>query len=99
MLSGRVMLVSSQCHCNSLNVSPKRCGGDTDFGSEMLNLANPYSEAVKTSQALPRLLLEIPDRPRRHLRDHGHWPACLEELRKCLRRYKLGQDRIGDDEG
>jgi hypothetical protein len=63
MLSGRVILVSSQCHCNSLNVNPKRCGGDTDFGSEMLNLANPYSEAAKTSQALPRVLLEIPTVP------------------------------------
>jgi hypothetical protein len=63
MLSGRVMLVSSQCHCNSLNVNPKRCGGETDFGSEMLNLANPYSEAAKTSKALPRFLLEIPTVP------------------------------------
>ena len=59
MFSGRVMLVSSQCHCNSLNVNPKRRGGDTDSGSEMLNLANPNSEAAKTSQALPRFPLEL----------------------------------------
>jgi hypothetical protein len=63
MLSGSVMLVSSQCHCNSLNVRPNRCGGDTDCGNEMWNLANPYSEAAKTPQALPRLLREIPRVP------------------------------------
>ncbi|SRR6478609_3241721 len=60
MLSGRFMLVSSQCHCNSLKVRPNRSGGDTDCGNEMLNLAKPYSEAAKTPQALPKLLLEIP---------------------------------------
>ena len=54
MLSGSVMLVSSQCHCNSLNVRPNRCGGDTDCGNETWNLANPYSEAAKTPQALPK---------------------------------------------
>jgi hypothetical protein len=53
MLSGSVMLVSSQCQCNSLNARPNRCGGDTDCANEMWNLANPYSEAAKTPRHCP----------------------------------------------
>ena len=49
MLSGKVMLVNSQCHRNSLNVRVNRYVGDTDCGNEMLYLANPYSEAAKTA--------------------------------------------------
>ncbi len=60
MLSGKVMLVNSQCHRNSLNVRVNRYVGDTDCGNEMLNLANLYSEAAKTCQALTKSLLEIP---------------------------------------
>ena len=36
MLSGKVMLVNSQCHRNSLNVRVNRYVGDTDCGNEML---------------------------------------------------------------
>lgn len=63
MLSGKVMLVNSHCHRNSLNVRVNRCGGNTDCGNEMLYLANPYSEASKTCQALLKSLLEIPTVP------------------------------------
>ena len=56
MLSGRVMLVNSQRHCNSLNVRPNQ----TDCGNEMLNLANPDIGSCEDHQALPKLLLEIP---------------------------------------
>ena len=60
MLSGKVILVNSQCHRDSLNVRVNRYVGDTDCGNEMLYLANPYSEAAKTCQALTKSLLEIP---------------------------------------
>ena len=54
MLSGRVMLVSCQRHCNSLNPRPNRCGGGNDRDSDTLNLPNPYSEAAKISVLFAR---------------------------------------------
>jgi hypothetical protein len=81
MLSGKVMLVNSQCHRNSLNVRVNRYVGDTDCGNEMLYLANPYSEAAKTCHALTKSLLEIPNRPGWYLGDDPNWPARGQELR------------------
>ena len=99
MLSGRVMLVSCQRHCNSLNPRPNRCGGGNDRGSDTSNLPNPYSEAREHLPGVAQALARDPDRPRRHVRHHRHGPAGAQELRQRGGRYHLAHDRIGDREG
>jgi hypothetical protein len=43
-----------------LNVRPNRCGGDTDCGNEIVESGEPIFGSREDSQALPKLLLEIP---------------------------------------